>query len=602
MTEEITQKKGRGRPRKYPVETEPKEKRPRGRPKKPVDPETANLPKRPRGRPRKEVVESAPKEKRPRGRPKKQPIFADVQELGSVKEYATPRATEIVENAPEISENENLIATQPTKTAVNYQDVESKWGSAPNEEENENIFPKTQTEQEPTANSTAEPFAYKNDASEGENDFAEIETLNTQSILKNDLDTAEQDETTQDEVTAEYSNYEESDAQNDSVVQPVEVIDFTQEDAEEVRPDVTPARNTLEQKTTIFKNKVSNIYPAKHLQEGDVQGGMKVAYNEPKMESTLTTQKLNISTPHRPVQPVQKVINEPIYKTAFSGTDKVVVVTGATSGLGFAMARELAKLGQTVIAVGRRPSFCRDARNEILSEFPNAKIYYLVADMSLMSQVRILADEIKKKLAEIGRDAIDVLIHNAGVQTNMHKITYENHEYMWATNYLSVFLLTRELQPLLDKSKDARVITTTNSQNYKTKLNWADIRGVAEKANDDVYNQTKLADLMFALEYDHRYSNRDDLHAYCVDPGLVNTELRTKNTSGIKKLFQKHLQNKGKSVEQGIETTIYLAMAEKLPSNVVLYANKKPTEPSKYALDPRNRAALWRYSELELFG
>ena len=84
MTEEITQKKGRGRPRKYPIDTEPKEKRPRGRPRKPVDPEKANLPKRPRGRPRKEGVEK-PQIKRPRGRPRKQPIFADVQELNEVK-------------------------------------------------------------------------------------------------------------------------------------------------------------------------------------------------------------------------------------------------------------------------------------------------------------------------------------------------------------------------------------------------------------------------------------------------------------------------------------------------------------------------------------
>ena len=527
MTEEITQKKGRGRPRKYPIDTEPKEKRPRGRPRKPVDPEKANLPKRPRGRPRKEGVEK-PQIKRPRGRPRKQPIFADVQELNEVKTLSSPRATEIIENNEKLNEP-TLNQGIPAK----FEDLTADFNS---------------------------------------------ETTQNQDNAKNETI----------EISAPKTETEK-----------VAVIDFTSEDEDEISASKSASRIALEQKASVFKDKDKSekLYPAKHVIDEDVQGGMQIAYNKP----LIAEQKPNISTPHTPLKTEQPVINKPIYKTAFAGTDKVIVVTGATSGLGFAMARELAGLGQTVIAVGRRPSLCRDARNEILSDYPDAKIYYLVADMSLMSQVRILADEIKKKLAEIGRDCIDVLIHNAGVQTNIHKVTYENHEYMWATNYLSVFLLTHELQPLLDKSKDARVITTTNSKYYKTKLNWADIRGKTEKSNDAVYNQTKLADLMFALEYDHRYSNRNDLHAYCVDPGLVNTELRTKNTRGIKKAFLKHLQNKGKSIEQGIETTIYLAMAEKLPANVVLYSNKKPTEPSKYALDPRNRSALWRYSELELF-
>ena len=268
--------------------------------------------------------------------------------------------------------------------------------------------------------------------------------------------------------------------------------------------------------------------------------------------------------------------------------------------MGLAMAKNLASLGQTVIAVGRRPSACRDARNEILDEFKDAKIYYLVADLSLMSQVRILADEIKAKLAEIGRDSIDVLIHNAGVHTNTHKITYENNEIMWATNYLSAFLLTKLLQPLLDRSKDARVITITNENTDYTELNWKDIKGRTEKSNDKVYDQTKLADLMFALEYDHRYSNRDDIHAYCVNPGFVNTQFYIKNTSGIRRWFLSRWAKKGKTIEQGIQTTMYLTLAEKLPTNVVLYENKKPKEPCKFALDPRNRAALWRYSEVAL--
>lgn len=352
-------------------------------------------------------------------------------------------------------------------------------------------------------------------------------------------------------------------------------------------------------KTTILNAK--KVAPAKHLKSEEIAETIipeqpSISLN-PDMPDDV---KPNISKSHLPVIEEEPEVQAPIQKTAFTNVNKVIVVTGATSGQGFAMAKNLAGLGQTVIAVGRRPSLCRDARNEILDAYPDANIHYLVADLSLMSQVRILADEIKSKLADLGRDSIDVLIHNAGVQTNVHKVTYENHELMWATNYLAVFLLTRELQPLLDRSRDARVITITSQESQEVELDWEDIKGSVKKANDDVYHQTKLAVLMFALEYDHRYADRKDLHAYCVDPGLVNTELRTKNTSGLKRLFAKSSNRKAKTIEQGIETTMYLTLAEKLPSNVVLYANKKATEPCRYALDPRNRSALWRYTELDL--
>ena len=364
-----------------------------------------------------------------------------------------------------------------------------------------------------------------------------------------------------------------------------ELVDFMNFDAEELEMP-TPSRNALQEKVEEIREE---------NEEEDEIYQPQVSLNPPKQET-----RPNVSRSRLPVKEEKKSEKKPVFKTMFSGVNKVVVITGATSGMGFAMAKNLALLGQTVIAIGRRPSLCRDARNEILAEDKNANIHFLVADLSLMSQVKILADEIKAKLVSIGRDNIDVLIHNAGICTNNHKITYENNEIMWATNYLSAFLLTKLLQPYLDRSKDARVITIGDSKLYDVELNWKDIKGRTEKSNEKVYAQTKLADLMFAMEYDHRYSDRDDLHAYCVNPGSVNTQFYTKNVSGIRRWFLSRWEKKGKTIEQGIETTMYLTLAEKLPKNVVFYENKKPAEPCKFAVDPRNRSALWRYSEIAL--
>lgn len=478
---EETKKKGRGRPRKYPIDTAPKEKRPRGRPRKyPVKTEDLN------------------KEKRPRGRPRKYPVTENHQ----------------------------------TRNTQYFEDNEIKHISSTSFEDAERLF------------DDDEMF----------------------------LDSTSYD----DEVVA------------DDLVENVEAIEPVEK------------RSIHDVKSPKIVKK-SKAIPAKHLKSEPI-----VPYTEQVREygrvfaPVMETKELNISRPHSPINSGKTRAQQPLRKTKYNGKQKIVVVTGATSGLGLAMAKNLAKLGQIVLAVGRRPSACRDARNEILAECPEAKLYFFVADLSLMGQVRILADEIKQKLFEIERDSIDVLIHNAGVQTNIHKVTYENHEIMWATNYLSAFLLTQELQPLLDASRDARVITVTNDSASKTKIDWKNVRALTPKSDDDIYNQTKLADLMFALEYDHKYAFRDDLHAYCVNPGKVATDLRTKNAKGFKALLAKWGRNKGKSIEQGIETAMYLCLVERLPRNVVLYQNKKPAEPSKFASDPRNRIALWRYTELEL--
>ena len=353
-----------------------------------------------------------------------------------------------------------------------------------------------------------------------------------------------------------------------------------------------------------FKTKVAGIIesrvlepliPAKHLKETIIEPQPKPVIITPPLAN-----KLNISRPKTP-QTFAPKRNKKTCEKARLMPNKVIVITGATSGMGFAMAKNLSALGHIVIGVGRKPGLCRDALNEIRDAYPEANIHFLVADLSLMSQVKILADEIATKVASLGRGCVDVLIHNAGLDSQTRKITYENREAMWATNYLSVVLLTQCLQPMLDCSHDARVITfTTSRAAHKTKLNWKAISQKNDKLIKKVYNQTKLADLMFALEYDHRNADRDDLHAYCVDPGNVNTTLRTKNASGLRKFFFNIWRKHGKTVEQGIETAIYLAIAEQLPKNVVFYANKKPCDPSKFALDQNNRMALWRVTEREL--
>lgn len=338
------------------------------------------------------------------------------------------------------------------------------------------------------------------------------------------------------------------------------------------------------------------IVPAKHINENVLP--------EPESEPepailTPPLAKMNISRSKTPLK--KNIAPNPAKKAkANPMPNKVIVVTGATNGMGFAMARNLAALGHIVIAVGRKPSLCRDCRNEILEAFPEANIHYLVADLSIMGQVKILAEEIENKVVALNRECIDVLIHNACTDLGEKKITYENNDYVWATNYLSAVLLTRKVQHLLDASRDARVITfTTSKAAHRTKIDWRNFHSRNTKP-DKIYEQTKLADLMWALEYDHKNAENQTLHAYCVDPGNVNTTLHTQNASGWRRIKNNFKRKHAKSVDEAIETAVYLTLAQNLPTNVVFYANKKPADPSKFALDYNNRQALWRATDMDL--
>ena len=97
-------------------------------------------------------------------------------------------------------------------------------------------------------------------------------------------------------------------------------------------------------------------------------------------------------------------------------TGKTIVVTGATSGIGRAAVRELAGRGAWVLGVGRSPERCREARDAILAEHPDARLAFAVADLSSLRQVRKLACEIRERVLAEGGGKIDVLINNAGMQ------------------------------------------------------------------------------------------------------------------------------------------------------------------------------------------
>src|SRR3970040_971746 len=138
---------------------------------------------------------------------------------------------------------------------------------------------------------------------------------------------------------------------------------------------------------------------------------------------------------------------------------KTIVVTGATSGIGLAVCELLLQRGVHLIGVGRSLARCSEAKAHLRRLAPDASLTFLAADLSLQSEVRLLAARIRVVVADDSAGRLDALINNAGTLTYWQSLPAEGFETQWAVNPLASFLLTAELLPLLQAAPTARIVT-----------------------------------------------------------------------------------------------------------------------------------------------
>jgi NAD(P)-dependent dehydrogenase (short-subunit alcohol dehydrogenase family) len=200
---------------------------------------------------------------------------------------------------------------------------------------------------------------------------------------------------------------------------------------------------------------------------------------------------------------------------------KLAVVTGATGGLGLETALDLAGAGAEVILVGRNPAKGRDALSLIKGRYRDAVLRYEQVDLADLGSVKAFAD---RMLAE-GRP-IDILINNAGVMAlPKRQTTADGFEMQFGTNYLSHFALTARLLPLLTAAK-ARVVQLASMAHRGGRIRLDDLNYENVYRPWPVYQQSKLAMLMFAIELDRRsVANGWGLTSVAAHPGFARTDL-----------------------------------------------------------------------------
>ena len=201
---------------------------------------------------------------------------------------------------------------------------------------------------------------------------------------------------------------------------------------------------------------------------------------------------------------------------------KLIVVTGANSGLGYETALALAQAGGEVILASRNVTKGRDALTRIRDRSPQAKLRLELLDLASLASIADFAG----RLIEAGRP-LDLLINNAGVMAlPTRQTTADGFEMQLGTNYLGHYALTAQLLPLLRDAPAPRVVNLSSLAHQQGRIDFDDLQGEHRYRAWKAYSQSKLAMLMFALEL----QRRSDAHGWglmsnAAHPGYARTEL-----------------------------------------------------------------------------
>jgi NAD(P)-dependent dehydrogenase (short-subunit alcohol dehydrogenase family) len=264
-----------------------------------------------------------------------------------------------------------------------------------------------------------------------------------------------------------------------------------------------------------------------------------------------------------------------------------ILITGATDGLGRALANDLAADGHRLIIHGRNPERLTSVADEITGRDGAARPQIATADLAELAQVRRLASDVRERTGRL-----DVLVSNAGIGAGEpdgreRRTSADGYEVRFAVNYLAGFLLTLELLPLLQASGPARVVNVASIGQHP--LDFEDLMLERGYSGIRAYGQSKLAQIMSGFELADRlpadHVTVNSLHpSTCMPTKMVLREIG------------RHID----SIEDGVAATRYLVTDPALAGTTGRFFDRtREARADDQAYDPAARATLWRRS-LEL--
>lgn len=272
--------------------------------------------------------------------------------------------------------------------------------------------------------------------------------------------------------------------------------------------------------------------------------------------------------------------------------DKIVLVTGATAGIGRETALGIAKTGATVVLVGRNEAKGAKVVAEIKAKSGNEKLDFLTADLFSIAEIRRVADEFKSKYARL-----DVLVNNAGAIFDKCEKTVDGLEKTFALNHISYFLLTDLLLDTIKQSAPARIVSVSSIAHQYGKIDFDNLQSEKKFSAFSSYSNSKLMNVMFTYELARRLAGTN-VTANCLHPGGVASNFAD-NTGGFLKIMARLFKSTiAISEEKGAETSIYLATSPEVENVTGKYFdNKRAKESSKISYDENAQKKLWQQSE-----
>lgn len=201
-----------------------------------------------------------------------------------------------------------------------------------------------------------------------------------------------------------------------------------------------------------------------------------------------------------------------------SQADKIFVVTGGASGIGYFISEQLATTGARVIIAGRSADKADVAIASILNQVPGADLGFVHLDLASFASVRTAADEL------VGLGRIDALIENAGaiMPSKQRRETVDGNELMFGTNHLGHFLLTALLFPTLQASGESHVVTMGSGSTHLTRIDLDDLQSTKNYSSWKAYGQSKHATQSFGFELDRRLrASESPVRALVAHPGAA---------------------------------------------------------------------------------
>lgn len=242
---------------------------------------------------------------------------------------------------------------------------------------------------------------------------------------------------------------------------------------------------------------------------------------------------------------------------------KIIVITGANSGLGLESSRILASKGATVVMTARNMTKGQAAFDDIMQDQPTASLDLMQLDVGDLDAVQAFADAFKAKY-----DRLDILLNNAGVMAIPRQETVDGFEMQLGINHLGHFALTGHLLDIITQTPNARIHNVSSSAHYMGKINFDDLMSEKSYSRWAAYGQSKLANVYFSNELHNRLRGAGyNTIVNSSHPGLVMGNLQTKS-----------VEQSGSNLESILYRTIAPLIAQDVTMGVLpmLYAMTAP--------------------------